>query len=161
MNDWHVWTVVANRKNKINSFLSGLANIEEFIYPMAEKEYNTKKGKRVKDIPIYSNYIFIKYTHAPIMSMAIKKCPWIMDYVGRCSLEEIERVKKQSGLKYDDLVHNDELKKGSNIKMVRTPFAGWEAVITDIIDNNKLEVRICILGADRIIKCTREDVELI
>jgi len=160
MTNWHVWTVVSNRQNKINEFLRSLDSIEEFIYPTAAKEYNTKKGKRVKDVPIYSNYIFIKYDHAPIIETTIKRCPWISEYVGKCSYEEIDRIKRQTNLKYDELVNPDELQRGSNVKMVRTPFAGWEATIIDIIDN-KLDVKLCILGADRIIRCSKDDVELI
>jgi transcription antitermination factor NusG len=160
MSDWFVWTVIANRHKKINSFLSELNGIEEFLYPVAEKEYATKKGKRVKDVPIYSNYIFIKYDHTIFMDSEIKKCPWISEFVGVCKKDEMIRIKQQSGLRYDDLVKTDEIRKGNKVKLIRTPFSGWEAEIVDIIDN-KLDVLIGILGAERIIKCSKDDVELI
>jgi transcription antitermination factor NusG len=160
MSEWYVWTVIANRQKKINNFLSELDNIDEFLYPVAEKEYSTKKGRRVKDVPIYSNYIFIKYTHNNITESKIKACPWISEFVGKCSYEEIVRIKQQSNLKYDDLVKTADLKKGSRVKLVRTPFMGWEATVVDSMDG-KLEVSISILGSERNIKCTIDDVELI
>ena len=160
MSEWHVWTVSANKHNKINTFLSELPNIDSFIYPMSKKEYSTKKGKRFKDIPIYSNYIFIKYAHSVEMEIAIKNCAWINDYIGKCSANDIEHVKQQTGLKYDDLVAGTPIQRGDNVKLVRTPFSGWEAVVVNVMDN-KLDVNLCILGTDRIIKCNKDDVELI
>ena len=96
MTNWHVWTVVANRQKRILGFLSELNEIDDFLYPMAEKEYKTKKGKKIKNIPIYANYIFIKYDHTPSMSLAIEQCPWISTYIGECSNEEMSKVQEQN-----------------------------------------------------------------
>ena len=124
---------------------------------MAEKKYSTKKGDRIKDIPIYANYIFIKYDHNPVYSIAIEQCPWISTYVGICKPEEMIGVQEQNKKDYDDLVPVDQLEIGSVVKLVKTPFAGWEATVVGI-DGDKLSVSITILGADRIIKCNIDDV---
>jgi transcription antitermination factor NusG len=159
MNDWHVWTVVANRQKRIMKFLSELEGIEDFLYPMAEKEYNTKKGKRTKDVPIYSNYIFINYKHNPKVSAEIEKCPWISNYVGKCSAEEMSQVQEQNRRNYDDLVPVEQIEIGTVVKLVKTPFAGWEATIVDV-EEDKLSVSISILGAERVIKCNIDDVNV-
>jgi transcription antitermination factor NusG len=159
MANWHVWTVVANRQKRIKEFLSELDDVEEFLYPMAEKEYNTKKGKKTKDIPIYVNYIFIKYNHNIDTSISINACPWISEYIGKCSDEEIEKIKKQDKSKYDELISVDQLEPGTVVKLVGTPFIGWEATVVDINDKT-LSVSISILGADRIIKCNIDDVNV-
>jgi len=159
MTDWHVWTVVANRQKRINKFLSELNGIEEFLYPMAEKEYNTKRGKKVKNVPIYANYIFIKYNHDSDMLVSINNCPWISSYVGKCSAEEIAQIKQQDRSKYDELFSTDQLEPGTTVKLVGTPFVGWEATVVDINDKT-LSVSITILGADRVIKCSVDDVNV-
>lgn len=159
MASWHVWTVVSNRQKRIMKFLSELNNINDFLYPMAEKEYNTKKGKRTKSVPIYANYVFIKYDHNLNISSAIEKCPWISTYVGRCSAEEMSRIKEQNRCNYDDLVPVDQIEAGTVVKLIKTPFVGWEATIVEVLDD-KLSVSISIFGAERIIKCNVDDVNV-
>lgn len=156
-NLWHVWTVAANRQKRIMKFLSELNCIDDFLYPMAEKSYNTKKGERIKDVPIYSNYVFIQYDHNPNTSSVIESCPWIASYVGPCSASEMRSVQEQNKKNYDDLVPVEQLTVGSVVKLVKTPFAGWDATIVGI-DGNKLSVSITILGSDRVIKCNIDDV---
>ena len=159
MSPWHIWTVAANRQKRILKFLSELDFIDDFLYPMAEKRYSTKKGDKIKNIPIYANYIFIKYEHNPITSQSIERCPWISTYVGICSEDEMRSVKEQNKKDYDDLISVEQLEIGSVVKLIKTPFAGWDASIVDI-DGDKLFVSITILGADRTIKCSTDDVNI-
>jgi len=150
---------MANRQKRINEFLSELDGIEEFLYPMAEKEYNTKRGKKVKKVPIYANYIFIKYDHNPDMLISINNCPWISGYVGKCSAEEMIKIKSQDQSKYEELASVEQLEPGAVVKLVGTPFVGWEATVVDI-SGKTLSVSISILGANRVIKCSIDDVNV-
>jgi len=164
MSSWHVWAVTANRHRRIMEFLSELKStepkvIEDFIYPMAEKEYKTKKGTRIKEIPIYSNYIFIKYNNNIVTDDSIEKCNWISSYVGKCSDDEILRVQEQNRCDYADMTPTTHLCKGDVVKLIQTPFIGWVATIVDI-DGDKLSVSIEILGSERIIKCNVSDVHI-
>jgi len=160
MNDWHVWSVVSNRQKRIIKFLSELDGIDDFLYPMAEKVYNTKNGKRIRDIPIYANYVFIKYEHTLETLSDIEKCPWISNYVGKCSAEEMIKVQEQNRCNYDELIPVEQLEEGTVVKMIKTPFAGWEATVVEVLDDGKLSVSISILGAERIIKCNIDDVNI-
>lgn len=159
MINWHVWSVVANRQKRIMKFLSELVFINDFLYPMAEKKYNTKNGERVKDVPIYANYVFIQYDHNPYTSSIIESCPWISSYVGPCSESEIMAVQDQNKKSYDDLVPVEKITLGAVVKLVKTPFAGWDATVVGI-DGDRLSVSITVLGADRIIKCNIDDVNI-
>ena len=162
MNKWHVWSVMGNRHNRIHEFLSNLQLIdviEDFLYPVMRKEYSTKSGKRIKDLPIYANYIFINYDHCDITEEMIGSCPWISEYVGKCSDEEILRVKEQNNKSFAELVDVSTIKKGDVVKLISTPFAGWEADVVDVLDN-KLMVSITILGSERVIKCSIDDVAI-
>jgi len=159
MSTWHVWTVVANRQKRITKFLSELDGVEEFLYPMAKKEYNTKSGKKIRNVPIYANYIFIKYDHTSNMLASINSCPWITGYIGKCSNEEMSSVKVQNNSEYDSLITTDDILPGTTVKLVGTPFVGWEATVVSVTDKT-LQVSISILGADRVIECSIDDVNV-
>ena len=160
MNDWHIWTIATNRYKKILNYLQEADFVEDFLYPVAEKEYNTKKGKRKKDVPIYANYMFIKYNHNVETLMALDEFPWLLQRVGCCTLEEIERIRGMDKSSYDEIIPEEELDPGTKVKMVQTPFAGWDAEIVEQ-SGEKLLVSIKIFGGERIIKCTVEDINVI
>lgn len=159
-NPWHVWKVVGNRQKRIMKFLSELDCIDDFLYPVAEKVYNTKNGSYIKSVPIYENYVFIQYNHTPIISSKIESCPWISFCIGLCSEDEIRNIQEQNKKNYDDLVSVERPVVGSKVKLVRTPFAGWDANIVSI-DGDKLSASITILGSDRIIRCSIDDVKVV
>ena len=156
---WHVWTVISNRHNKIKEFLSNLPEVKDFIYPTAEKEYNTKSGKKVKNVPLYANYVFLQYNHNIHTDSVIGLCPWICNYVGKCSQEEMNRVKISDKQRYEDLISDGDLYVGKQIKMIRTPFKGMLSRIVEI-DGEKLVVSISLFGDERLIKCSANDVDI-
>lgn len=159
MADWHVWTIIQNRCGKIIQFLNELKDIDEFLYPTVLREYATKKGSKSKQIPLYSNYIFIKYNHSNETVLSLKKCPWIKNYVGLCSGEEIKTVKDLSKRKYEDIIPTTGIIIGHTYKLTSTPFKGMRCTVVDVNDD-KLLVSITIFGAERIIKCLIDDVDL-
>jgi transcription antitermination factor NusG len=155
---WHVWTINQQRHKKVVEFLDGYSEIDEYLYPTVEREYSTKKGKKIKDIPLYSNYIFIKYNDNPKIPTILETCPWIKTYVGPCSVKEISEVRRLSKQKYEDLVPTGELREGSSYKLIGTPFTGMNCTVVEIKDD-KVIVAVQIFGADRLITCSIDDIE--
>jgi len=156
---WHVWTIVQQRHKKVEEFLVDYAGIDEYLYPTVEREYPTKKGKKVKDVPLYSNYIFIKYNNHPNIFVMLENCPWIKTYVGPCSAKEISEVRKLSKRKYEDLVPTSDLKEGNSYKLIGTPFKEMRCTVVEIRDDDKIVVAVRIFGADRLITCSIDDIE--
>ena len=160
MENWHVWTITTNKYKRVIEHLEGLDFIEDFLYPLAEKEYNTKKGRRKRSVPLYSNYMFIKYNRDLTTDFLLQECSWIIQYVGPCSAKEVAEVKELSQTNYKLVTTVDELDPGTKVKMVQTPFAGWDAEVVEQ-DEDKLLVAIRIFGGERIIKCKMEDINII
>ena len=156
---WHVWTVIPNRYKKIKEFLSNLPEVEDFIYPTAEKEYNTKLGKKIRDVALYVNYIFLQYDRNVYTDTAVEICPWICNYIGKCSQEEINRVKISDKQRYEDLISDGDLYVGKQVKMIRTPFKDMISRIVEI-DGEKLIVSITLFGDERFVKCSVNDVNI-
>jgi len=160
MNKWHVWTIISQRNKKVIEFLSELSNIDSYLYPTIEKTYDTKSGKRVKNIPLYNNYIFIKYEHNNYMLNEIGKCQWIKEYVGVCSDKEIVNIERLSEEKYEDIiVHKRKVEKGVSYKLKETPFKDMMCTVVEV-NNDKLVVAVELFGSDRLIKCSIDDIYL-
>lgn len=114
---WHVWSINQQKfkKGKVAEFLTGSEVVEDFIYPVVEKEYVTKQGKRKKSIPVYNNYIFIKHTYSDDIVTKIQECKWIKHYIGECSKSEIKEVMAMNGQAYEDVMPNEYgIKAGMN-----------------------------------------------
>jgi len=159
MENWHVWTITTNRYKRVVEYLEELSFIREFLYPLSEKEYNTKRGVRRRKFPLYANYIFIKYDHSLETSSLLQECSWIIQYIGKCSKQEITQVRELSAISYSSVTQFDILGVGAKVKMVQTPFAGWDAEVLEQ-DGNNLLVSIRIFGGEQIIKCCMEDVNI-
>jgi len=156
---WYVWTISANRYKKIRKFIDEIPEIEDILYPLVEKEYSTKSGVRVKEVPLYVNYLFIKYKHDVEVASKLEACPWIHNYLGPCSLEEIKKVRKLNKSKYEDIMPASKLEIGMQVKLIGTVFKGMIATLVGI-NGNKLAVSIKILGGERAVKCSIDDIEM-
>ena len=158
MSDWHIWTITVNRYKKIREFLDKVPEIKDILYPIAEKEYSTKSGTRKKDMPLYSNYLFLKYKYNSEIASKLENCTWIHNYLGICSQKEIKAVRKLDKTRYEDLVPTSRLQIGMQVKLIGTPFKDMIATLVGI-DGNKLAVSISLFGAERIVKCFIDDID--
>jgi len=159
MNNWFVWTINQQRYKKVLEFLDDLDVIEEFFYPTVEKEYNTKSGKKHKDIPLYSNYIFIKHANDIFVKDTIAGCAWIKDFLGPCSQQEMHEIQSLSGKNYDELVPKTDVIVGESYKLKGTVFKGMRCIVISV-EGSKLTVSIELFGSERFIKCTVDDINL-
>ena len=159
MAEWHVWTINQQRHKRVKEFLGSLTEINEYFYPTVIKEYNTKSGKKTRDVALFGNYIFIKYEHNTQLSAKISSNTWIKDYVGTCSQKEMEDVLVLSKKKYEDLVPNSEVQTGHSYKLIGTPFVDMTCTVVDI-DGDKLVVSVELFGSGRLIKCSINDIDL-
>jgi len=159
MSNWYVWTITVNRYKEIKKFLEKISKIEDILYPTAEKEYTTKFGIRKKDVPLYSNYLFLRYKHSNDLISRMESCPWIHNCLGTCSKKEIKEVRKLDKTKYEDLIPTSKLRIGMQVKLIGTPFKDMIATLVGI-DGDRLAVSISLFGAERVIKCTIDDIDM-
>ena len=155
---WHVWTISANRYKKIKEFIDGMPEVKDMLYPLVEKEYSTSSGIKIREVPLYVNYLFIKHGCNGKTLAKLKTCPWIHNCLGLCSLEEIRRVRELDKSKYEDIMPVDKLQIGMQVKLVGTVFKGMVATLIGI-NGDKLAVSIRILGGERVVKCSINDIE--
>ena len=125
-----------------------------------EKEIEIKSGKKIKrNVPLYDNYIFLKYKHTIEIIAAIEYCPWIHSCLGTCSQEEMNKVKALDSQRYEDLISSGGLYVGKQVKMAKTVFKDMVVRIVEI-DGNKLIVSVDLFGAERFIKCLISDMDV-
>jgi len=156
---WHTWTINQQRYKRVREYLDSLSDIKEILYPTVIKEYVTKTGWKKKDVPLYSNYIFLKYAQSNHISAKLEDCEWVKDYVGVCSQREIEEVISLSCKSYEELVPGESLVEGETYKLSTGPFKGMLCTVVEI-KGNKLTVSVTLFGADRLIKCSIDDIDL-
>jgi transcription antitermination factor NusG len=159
MDIWYVWTIVQQRHKRVSEFLKNLEGISEYFYPTVIKEYNTKSGKKNKDIPLFSNYIFIKYTHSNYLQDKISSNPWIKECLGKCSQKEMDDVLILSKRKYEDLIPTNEILKNHSYKLKGTPFKGMTCTVVNI-EGDKVAATVSLFGSERLIKCSTDDIAL-
>ncbi len=158
MSNWHVWSINPQRYKKVEEYLATIFELQDVLYPTVVKEYNTKAGKQTKDVPIYSNYLFLKYKQSNTISSKLEDCPWIQEYIGTCSKEEIKDVKALTHRKYEDIMPMDEIKEGCTYRLKGTPFKDMSCTIVTI-DGDKVSVLVPLFGSDRLIKCSIDDID--
>jgi transcription antitermination factor NusG len=159
MAEWHVWTITQQRHKRVKEFLDSLPEVNEYFYPTVIKEYNTKSGKKTRDVALFSNYIFIRYEYNNHLQEKISNNNWIKDYVGVCSKKEMKNVLALSKKKYEDLVPTSEVQTGRSYKLIGTPFVGMTCTVVEI-DDDKLVVSVELFGAGRLVKCSINDIDL-
>jgi transcription antitermination factor NusG len=159
MSDWFVWTINQQRYKKVLEFLENLDTINDFFYPTVEKEYDTKSGKKHMDVPLYSNYIFIKHDDNVFLRESILKCAWIKDCLGPCSQQEINKIIEASGKKYSDLIPKTGVVVGESYRLKGTVFNGMHCTVVSM-DDNRLTVSVELFGSERFIRCNIDDINL-
>lgn len=157
MSKWHVWSINQQRHKKVEDFLRESKEVEDYIYPVVEKEYLTNKGKKIKDVPVYSNYIFVKCDYTNALNVNMCECQWIRHYVGPCSDDEIKKIQEMNGQDYDDVMPNDYgIKAGMRVTLKNNGFL----VNVEDVNKDKLIVSLELFGQNRIFECSIDDIKI-
>ncbi len=159
MLEWYVWTIIQQRHKRIEAFLSSVSEVKAYLYPTVIREYTTSKGKKTMNVPLYNNYIFIKYVRNNKIHARLESCPWIKDCIGVCSQAEIAEVKKLTKQKYEDIISGPGIQEGRSYKLKGTAFRDMTCTVVKI-DGDKLVVSIELFGDDRLIKCDVDDIDV-
>lgn len=155
---WYIWTINQQKYKRLREYLDSVVEIKDILYPTVVKDYSTKAGWKKKDIPLYSNYIFLNYAHDNHVHAKLEDCKWIKEYIGICSQQEIEDVRALVDKNYDELLAGESLQVGQTYKLSAGPFRDMMCTVVNI-NGEKLTVSVSLFGSDRLIKCSMADVD--
>jgi len=153
MVEWHVWSINQQKYKKVLDFIKTVDEIVDVFYPLVE---TSRKNKR-SEIPLYANYLFLKYEHTNALMNTLLSSPYFYTYVGKCSESEVERVAKLTEKTYEEILVDDKLVIGNYYKLKSTPFKGMFCRIVSL-DGDKVVVAIELFGSDRLLKCSIDDI---
>jgi len=146
---WHSWVIKRNRLDNVVGYIKdNCPEIDKFFYPFIKKEYQTKKGSlRIKDMPLYEGYLFLRYYDHPQVFHKLSRYPQVTTYCGPVSEKEIEQMQAAQGKLITELKAS-KFKKGDSVVLKDGPFKGFEAKVSSVSgDVVKVRIDAKILGA--------------
>ena len=155
---WHSWVIKRNRFSNVIQFLqANVSEVDKYFYPFIKKEYQTKRGSRIKDRPLYEGYLFLRYEDSPALYHKIGSCPFITTYAGMVNDDEMERMQSAQGKLLTEVKAN-RFSLGEQVRLLSGPFKGVEGRVSRI-EGATLGVIISlkILGRDNLEMVFPED----
>jgi len=144
---WFSWAIKRNRfKNVVRFIKEHVSEVDKFFYPQIKKEYQTKRGVRIKDRPFYEGYIFLRYDNPDVVYHKLSACPFITTFAGPVSDEEIRVMENSQGKLLSDL-KSSRFIEGEDVVLLDGPFKGFEATVLGA-EGDQIRVRVSttILG---------------
>ncbi len=145
---WHSWVIRRNRLDNVVSFIKvNCPEVDKFFYPLIKKEYQNKKGTtRVRDMPLYEGYLFLRYNDHPKVFHTLSVYPQVTTYCGLVGDDEIERMRAAQGKLLSELKAS-RFAKGDPVILNDGPFKGYEAKVTSVAPGAiKVKLNAVILG---------------
>ena len=146
---WHTWVIRRNRLDSVITYIKEKClEVDKYFYPLIKKEYLTKSGaKRVKDMPLYEGYLFLRYHDHPVVFHKLSCFPQVTTYCGPVKDEEIAQMEKVQGTLLAELKAS-RFFRGDRVILGEGPFKGWEArVVSTSGDSVRVRIDATILGA--------------
>jgi transcription antitermination factor NusG len=150
ISDWHIWYISKYNLVDVKFYIKKHINeIESVFLPTVGREVFVGRKRVTKRVPLYSGYIFLRYTDCKDKKIfyKIKKSPFGVKYIGSCNQDDIDSmIKKESwnsrcrGVRERDLV-----------EIICGPFAGMKGIVNSIRGN---KVTVDLMVFDRVIDCT-------
>ena len=114
--------------------------------------------KRIKEVPLYGNYIFLKYdeTECEVVNRLTAN-PLFYRYVGVCTDREAEELENFKYKNYREFLKEDDLESGMPVKIIKEPFKGLMGTVKEV-SGNKVSVELRIFGTLVEVKLTLDDL---
>jgi transcriptional antiterminator NusG len=138
---WYSWAIKRNRfENVVGYIRENVVEVDKYFYPQIKKEYQTKRGLRIKDRPLYEGYIFLRYNNPDVVFHKLSAYPFITTFAGAVSDVEIQRMQEAQGRLLSE-IKASKFKKGDTVTLLSGPFKGFEAVVKGV-ESDKIQVTI-------------------
>lgn len=144
---WWAWAIKRNRLDLVVAFIKGhVPEVDKYFYPQIKKEYQTKKGVRVKDRPFYEGYLFLRYTNPDVVYHKLSAYPFITTFAGPVTDEEILIMERSQGKLLSE-IKTSRFVEGDPVVLLSGPFKGFEAFVLSTEANQvRVKVDAKILG---------------
>jgi len=155
---WYSWVIKRNRINNVVEYIKeNVPEVDKYFYPQIKKEYQTKRGTRVKDRPLYEGYIFLRYDNPDYVYHKLSRYPFITTFAGNVSGDEIERMEAAQG-KLISEIKTSRFTEGDEVNLLDGPFKGFEAKVKGVSGESvRVQVDAKILGQSGIELVFAED----
>jgi len=156
---WHIWVIKLNKFEKVEEYIKGLSEIEEYLYPTMIKEYKTGKVVKRRRVPLYSGYLFMRYIDTPEVFHKLNTFPFITTYVGKCTRDDLELVRKVKNLEYlnyvNKVIHVDDV-----VKINSGPFKDFSGTVISTSSSN-ICVVLSVFGRSVNVTFNKDDADIL
>jgi transcription antitermination factor NusG len=129
---WHSWVIKRNRyENVIGHIRDNVPEIDKYFYPLIKKEYQTKRGIRVKDRPLYEGYLFVRYNNHEEVFHKMSQNAFVTTYAGTVEEHEIKRMEDAQGKLLTE-IKTSRFSLGETVVLLDGPFKDFDAIVTEI-----------------------------
>lgn len=129
---WHSWVIKRNRyENVIGHIRENVPEIDKYFYPLIKKEYQTKRGIRIKDRPLYEGYLFVRYNNHDEVFHKMSQYPFVTTYAGTVEEDEITRMEQAQGKLLTE-IKTSRFTLGETVVLLEGPFKGFDGTVTEI-----------------------------
>jgi transcription antitermination factor NusG len=159
MSRWHVWSVNVKHHKRILKFIENVPEVTDSLIPIMEKEYLDKRSskRKVRAIPLYGNYIFLKYDPSDSVLNFLTQNQFFYRYLGECTTDEAIYIEEFKHRNYREFFEEEDLAPGMTVKIIKDPFKGLLGRIKTVSGSN-----VCIIleffGQPVEIRCKLEDL---
>jgi len=151
---WHVWSVNTKQYKKLLRFLNSIDEIEDVLIPVSDEQAIDLRSGLLhnKKVPIYGNYVFVKYVNSDAVVSKLLRNPLFYQYIGTCSEEELDAVSKRD--------RDKNLMVGSKVKILKVPFDGVIGEVT-AVEGTKVYISSKLNKALFEICCSLSEIEIL
>ena len=136
---------------------ANVPEVDKFFYPQVKKEYQTKKGVRVKDRPLYEGYIFLRYSNHNVVFHKLSNYPFITTFAGSVTEAEIEQMQEAQGKLLTE-IKTSKFVEGDTVVLLSGPFKGFEATVSRVEGETiRVKVGAKLLGQSGVEMIYHED----
>jgi len=129
---WHSWVIKRNRyDNVIGHIRENVPEIDKYFYPLIKKEYQTKRGIRIKDRPLYEGYLFVRYNNHDEVFHKMSQYAFVTTYAGTVEDHEITRMEEAQGKLLTE-IKTSRFTLGETVVLLEGPFKGFDGTVTEI-----------------------------
>ena len=138
---WHSWVIKRNRyENVIGHIRENVPEIDKYFYPLIKKEYQTKRGIRVKDRPLYEGYLFVRYDNHDEVFHKMSQYPFVTTYAGTVEEDEIRRMEQAQGKLLTE-IKTSRFSLGETVVLLDGPFKGFDGIVT-VVTRDAVTVKV-------------------
>jgi transcriptional antiterminator NusG len=156
---WYCWIIKSGKFNTIKDYLEReVPEVVSVYYPTIQRERSVYGKIKVRETPLFSGYMFLKYVPSDDVHHRIRMHAFVTTFVGICGADDIDKIEAIRAREDNkEFISKRQFNIGDPVLIVNGNFVSFRGAVEEVV-GDRYYVGVNVFNRKMVINCSVDNI---